>query len=280
VGAAESSDDENKIEAKPQPKKRRRKGDPKKPSKRDSKVLASMDDPSWLTEDDVSDGEGFGKNRGGRPTNPVLLLVSRICRRVVRPKNGFFEKPVDEKGLKPTKVTTGSGKAKKEKDPDVRVRCVGSVGCKTTWATPRSQIRVFGHVKSCKWVPKTLRKQVMTLMAKDSLGDIAEALDTSESEGDRLLDEEEESINGRGDELRQTQLLQSQVPSGRNRLVAPLLSHPGSSRFTSWLHKVESRRSKLVQTLHYCYFSAAIVCPHVLLIPSNSRNTRSIRQHA
>ena len=162
--------------------------------------MASTDDPSWLTEDDVSDGEGFGKNRGGRPTNPVLLLVSRICRRVVKPKNGFFEKPVDEKGPKPTKATTGSVKAKKEKDPDVRVRCIGSVGCKTTWATPRSQIRVFGHVKSCKWVPKLLRKQVMMLMAKDSLGDIAEALDTSESEGDSLLEKEEESINGRGDE--------------------------------------------------------------------------------
>ncbi|KIM91523.1 hypothetical protein PILCRDRAFT_83731 [Piloderma croceum F 1598] len=174
VRAAESSDDENKIEAKPQPKKR---------------------------QDDVSDGEGFGKNRGGRPTNPVLLLVSCICRHVVKPKNGFFEKPVDEKGLKATKVTTGSAKVKKEKDPDVRVRCIGSVSCKTTWATPHSQIQVFGHMKSCKWVPKTLQKQVMVLMAKDSLGDIAEALDTSESEGDRLLEEEEESINRQVDSI-------------------------------------------------------------------------------
>jgi hypothetical protein len=145
------------VAVKPEPAKRDQKGKAKaqaKPNntKRDTKMLATFNDPDWLTEADTDDG-GLKKNKGGRNTNPVLLLVSRLCRRVVKPGNALkFEVGGDaamgmEKRKEKEEVTAVTKKwQKKGKDPNLRVRCIGSMGCKTTWATPRNQLHVFGPI--------------------------------------------------------------------------------------------------------------------------------------
>jgi len=187
-------DDTEDAFTKPKREKRDQKGKVKATgnnTKRDSKVLASLDDADWLMEGDVSDDGGLINNKGGRKTNPVLLLVSRICRRAIKPGNALGFENIGEAAARSQKLiekatatanTMTKQKGKKSKDPDLHVRCIGSVGCKTTWATPRSQLRVFAHVKSCKWVPFALRKQVMAQMSDGSLGDKVEVMDAEEDE--------------------------------------------------------------------------------------------------
>jgi len=84
----------------------------------DTKVLSSTHDDDYLSSDEESD-----LRQGGRKTLPLLLTVSKNCRKVDEP----------EKKL---------------------VRCIGSTGCGKTWIRPRDKTRILKHVMSCGYVAK------------------------------------------------------------------------------------------------------------------------------
>ena len=84
----------------------------------DTKVLPSTHDDDYMTSDEEADSQ-----YGGRKTLPLLLKVSKHCRKV------------DE----PTKTL---------------VRCIGSAGCGKTWIWPRDKTCILKHVMGCGYVAK------------------------------------------------------------------------------------------------------------------------------
>jgi hypothetical protein len=126
--------------------------------KRDSKHLESTHDPAWITDeerDEVDQPVASKKRKRGAPPHWLLPLVSRYCISVQSQLPG---------------QTKAHGR---------RVRCIGSVGCRTTWTTPRSQDRVLTHASTCRWVPIEWRNAAMACVDPKSSGARVETLDAA-----------------------------------------------------------------------------------------------------
>jgi hypothetical protein len=108
-----------------------------------SNILESPEDKAFVDLEEIGDNR-----KKGRKMNPLLKIVSKRCARI------------DDK----------------EK---VLVRCLGSAGCKTTWASPRNMQRIFDHAVNCTWLASLVGgvvSQIRTLLAKKAIGPTEELL--------------------------------------------------------------------------------------------------------
>ncbi|KAF8438554.1 hypothetical protein L210DRAFT_2273083 [Boletus edulis BED1] len=102
---------------------------PTRTGKLDTKILQSFEDPDYVDLPEIDDSR-----RSGGKLLPLLVKVSRRCQK----KNYHDgEKQVD------------------------RIRCIGSWGCKMSWAYPRNRQRVLTHVSKCNWLPSELREAAL-----------------------------------------------------------------------------------------------------------------------
>jgi hypothetical protein len=98
--------------------------------KPETKELESYDDSDWVDQEEEVQPQPTTQRKGGAKTLDLLYKVSRI------------------------------GIQKSRGDGKLRVRCLASAACGTSWVHPRSRKRIVNHSMGCKWLPDEYRTEI------------------------------------------------------------------------------------------------------------------------